>query len=389
MVDTVNVPGTAVPGTSVAKFPRLTKDGAGDIYLSWIEDGKVPAVHVARYSLFTSKWTELPIAVQDSSLFVNWADFPQISINESGRVYIQYLKVQDPAQPYAYHLWQKAFSPQTKQWTAAIRLHQDSSATEHGFISSVAIGPEVHSIWLDGRKYGTSKSDEPHHEHGSGEMTLRYRSVNNNGKLSKPQELDGRTCDCCNTALALLPNNGLIAVYRDRSDDEIRDIYFSRKIDDEWETPKPIAVDNWQIHGCPVNGPAVATQGRNVAVGWYSGAKGGRVQLIISNDGGNSWGTVIPVDSLNPTGRVQVAWLPKLKNSVGLITWTDKEGKLLARSFSTDTLSDKIHTIAKGLSDRKAGFPQLLSVNDTTFWLAYTKPDSGLGIKKLLINSGE
>ena len=49
---------------------------------------------------------------------------------------------------------------------------------------------------------------------------------------------------------------GPVAVYRDRSPEEIRDISVVRLVDGVWTEPAPVHADNWMIEGCPVNGPA-------------------------------------------------------------------------------------------------------------------------------------
>ena len=51
---------------------------------------------------------------------------------------------------------------------------------------------------------------------------------------------------------------------------EVRDIYIVRQINGSWSAPQAIYADNWQINGCPVNGPSVAADGRRVVVAWFT-----------------------------------------------------------------------------------------------------------------------
>ena len=60
--------------------------------------------------------------------------------------------------------------------------------------------------------------------------------------------------------------DGPIAVYRNRTDDEIRDIYVSRYEMGAWTVGKPVHNDGWHVEACPVNGPVVSAHGKDVTV---------------------------------------------------------------------------------------------------------------------------
>ena len=64
--------------------------------------------------------------------------------------------------------------------------------------------------------------------------------------------IDSSTCDCCQTDVAVSAN-GPIAVYRDRTHDEIRDIFVTRFEDGSWQPGERLHADNWEIPGCPVH----------------------------------------------------------------------------------------------------------------------------------------
>ena len=75
------------------------------------------------------------------------------------------------------------------------------------------------------------------------------------------------------TAVAMTARGPLLA-YRDRGDDEVRDIAVTRLENGGWTAPKPVHADGWKIDACPVAGPALAAAGDTVAVAWYSEAGG-------------------------------------------------------------------------------------------------------------------
>ena len=58
-------------------------------------------------------------------------------------------------------------------------------------------------------------------------MTLRATSYNIDGEILMDKLIDNKVCDCCQTDLGITKNNIPITVYRDRSENETRDIYYS------------------------------------------------------------------------------------------------------------------------------------------------------------------
>lgn len=118
-----------------------------------------------------------------------------------------------------------------------------------------------------------------------------------------------RVCECCPTAAAVTADGPIIA-YRDRSPDEIRDIYVSRLVSGKWSEPAAVHRDNWKIAAYPVNGPALSANGKKVATAWFT-AKGdvGHTFVAFSSDSGRSFNAPIQLDDASALGRVDVALL--------------------------------------------------------------------------------
>ena len=155
-------------------------------------------------------------------------------------------------------------------------------------------------------------------------MTLRGAMIGPNGELLEDTELDGRVCDCCNTTTAMT-SNGLIVAYRDRSHDEIRDIAVVRKIDGKWSEPKFVHADNWEIAGCPVNGPALDAMGSDVVLAWFTAADGeGEVRLSFSSDSGAEFEPFYRIDNGMATGRVDVELLDP---ETAAVIWMEPAGE--------------------------------------------------------------
>jgi hypothetical protein len=206
------------------------------------------------------------------------------------------------------------------------------------------------AIWLDGRKL----NDE-----GEGDMSLMYTTIRADGTLGTETALDGRTCECCQTSLTATPD-GLLAVYRDRSDKEVRDISIVRYANGRWSQPEPLSKDGWEIDGCPVNGPAISSSGRNVAVAWFTAPnEKPAVHVLISNDSGKTFGKSVKVDDGNPVGRVDVVSLP---SGGALASWVERSSQgvqLRARQIEAGGVAGSSITVSGTSGVRSGGFPRM------------------------------
>ena len=146
-------------------------------------------------------------------------------------------------------------------------------------------------VWLDGRNMAPSE-----HGHGSGEMSLFTTSLGRDLNLGVEVSLDSRICECCPTAAATIKGNTIIA-YRDRSENEVRNIQIRRFSNGEWEPSFAVNDDGWMIPGCPVNGPELAVYEDKLAIAWYTAPNGeAKVNLAFSEDMGLSFSEPIRID---------------------------------------------------------------------------------------------
>jgi hypothetical protein len=209
-------------------------------------------------------------------------------------------------------------------------------------------------------------------------MTLRYAAIDADGKLSDEAELDPRVCECCQTSAART-SDGIITVYRDRSDNEIRDIYVVTGQQQKWNSPRPVHNDNWQINGCPVNGPSLATRNQQVVVAWYTGVNNApRVKVAFSTDAGRTFGAPIDVDEGDAQGRVDVVLLPDGSALVCWLAGTADGGAIKVRRVKPDGTLDNSALVATSDIMRSSGFPRMaLLGNEVHFaWTEYGKPSN-------------
>jgi hypothetical protein len=229
----------------------------------------------------------------------------------------------------------------------------------------------VAAVWLDGRNF----TEDGHST--ANEMTLRYTRVGPDGGLGEEQLLDGRICDCCQTAVALT-SRGPVVFYRGRSLDEIRDIWMVRQVDGAWSEPEAVHRDGWEIAACPVNGPAAAAEGERVAVAWFTAAHDtARVNVAFSDDAGARFGAPVRVDGGAPLGRVGVQLLP---DGSALVSWLergrDEQARVQVRRVAADGTPGPTQTVAESTGARSSGFPRMVRSGDRVVfaWTAAGEP---------------
>ncbi|MEO1595832.1 MAG: sialidase family protein [Pseudomonadota bacterium] len=341
------------PAAAGSGMPHLAPGADGSAVLSWLEpDGNGHRLRFA--TLADDDWREAATVARGENWFVNWADFPSVA-PIAGDFWAAHWLVKRPGGTYAYDVAVALSDDRGATWSPALTPHTDGTATEHGFVSLYPDGDAVGALWLDGREMMAESG------HGSGPMTLRSAQIDGDGALRQENVVDGKVCDCCQTDVAV-GGAGLVAAYRDRSDDEIRDIYVARSIGGRWQPGSPVARDNWRIPGCPVNGPAIAAAGDRVAVAWFTGANDqARVKVAMSTDGGETFGAPVIIDDDAPVGRVDVVLLDD--GSVVTSWMAPSEGSagaVMARLVRSDgTLTDP-KIVAGATLARRAGFPQML-----------------------------
>lgn len=339
---------------------------------TWFEprEGDRKALRIAERS--DGRWSAPATVAERDNFFVNWADFPSAVETSDGRWIVHWLE-KTATKSYAYHVRTVTSADRGRSWSEPVTVHADRSPTEHGFVAMLARttgGADL--VWLDGRQTADTAV--------KGAMALYAGSLDRAGKVAGETMLDGRVCDCCQTALART-SEGLIAVYRDRSDQEVRDISAVRQVKGRWSEPVKVAADGWVYRACPVNGPSIAADGRRVSVAWFTGADGTpRVKLARSPDAGATFGAPIQIDDGNPLGRTDVELLP---DGSALVTWLEIVGDQAEWRVKRMGAGGKVigrWTVGSAPRTRQAGFARsALSGGD--LFVAWTAPGPGGGVR--------
>lgn len=364
---------TGPPGSGE---PNLAATRDGRVVLTWLEPLGADS-HALRVAVREPDgWSEPSDVVSGEAFFVNWADFPSLTVLDDRTWLVHWLETTAET-PYAYHVKLAFSQDEGASWSEPLVPHRDSSATEHGFASVVPWGLSGAAlIWLDGRGMGAV---DPTHGEPVGDMMLRFTTVTRGGELSDDVAIDPRVCECCATALART-GRGLLAAYRDRSPEEIRDIAVTRYERGTWSEPVVVAEDGWHITGCPVNGPQLAASGDAAVLAWFTAAgERPRVHISFSTDGGRSWRAPVQVDDGSPLGRVDVVMMVDGSAVVGWLEATGAGAEVRARRFTARGSRGRSYIVGGTDSARAAGFPRMVRVADETLF-AWTVPERGIRV---------
>lgn len=182
---------------------------------------------------------------------------------------------------------------------AEMRLHDDDSPVEHAFASgsSDAEG-RLDLIWLDGR------------DSLDNDLTaLTHRAWSGQG-LQPEHILDSNVCACCSTAISRSTfsdgEERLAVAYRDRTEQEIRDISLTVRRRGVWAEPITVHRDGWHIAGCPVNGPALDDTETGWVVAWFTAADSRPKVSVAFADDESPFDAPIVIDDGSPAGQTGV-----------------------------------------------------------------------------------
>ncbi|MEP1033155.1 exo-alpha-sialidase [Ekhidna sp.] len=364
---TSNLKSLEAPSGSNTSLPYLTKGGDNFLYMSWVEKRDSGWIDLKYSVLKEGAWQVSEVIASGKDWFVNWADYPMMAVDNQGNMVAHYL-AKSSAGTYSYDV-NVVFKPEGRQWSDPIVPHDDHTPTEHGFATLLPNNDGSFLLtWLDGRNTGGGDHDTHDGHGGGGAMTIRTATLGMNGILSNEAELDSRVCDCCQTGGAMT-SNGPVIVYRDRSEEEVRDMSFVRMMENEWTAPSSINTDGWKINGCPVNGPRIATFDNTAAVAWFTAADGiAQVKVAFLGDSDKSFQEPIIIDDTGSVGRVDVVM--KDEDSA-IVSWLDLDDETpyikYIQVFKDGKMGDTKIVSATSAS-RGSGFPQMEMVNGVLFF---------------------
>ncbi len=348
-----------LPAPANAAQPNLSQAPNGDLVLSWME--RIPSGgHRLKMSAYSpqGKWSAPTMIAEGKNFFVNWADFPATQFLADGSLWAHNLE-KNGVGTYAYDVILRRSIDKGKTWSKPMRVNTPVQA-EHGFVSLWPWSKNQLGVaWLDGGATVSTKAMSAH-DHGGGMMTLRAAVIDTKMQNKQEWQLDASVCDCCQTKTTL-SSRGPVVVYRNRTENEIRDIYTTRYDGKRWTTPVRVHADEWKMPACPVNGPAIAARQNKVWVAWFTAATQPSVRIAHSKNAGDSFEPMREVASQNVQGRVDIL---ADANSVWLSWMEEKTGtqSVWLAQYTHDLKTEKQRFSLPAVigSGRATGFPRMV-----------------------------
>ena len=118
-------------------------------------------------------------------------------------------------------------------------------------------GGTPHILWLDHRGLA-ARPKMAHDHHGDGADMAQFSGLYYSTGAGE-RELAKGVCYCCKVAFAAGTDGSLFAAWRHVYKGNIRDIAFAASRDGgrTFSAPSRVSEDNWQLAGCPDDGPAI------------------------------------------------------------------------------------------------------------------------------------
>ena len=345
------------PAGPASAQPFLTASSRG-VVLSWFES--VQGHSILKFASRTAGgWSASRTIASGEDFFQNWADVPSVVRMSNGTLAVHWLR-RNSAHGAGYDVELATSSDDGQTWSKAISPHHDGTKTQHGFVSLFEMtggATPLGLVWLDGRVTTPAKDPD---DDAVGEMTLRSARYDASWQQLADDGVDPRVCDCCPTAAASTAD-GVVVAYRNRSADEIRDIYVTRLADGKWSEPSAVHNDGWKIDGCPVNGPAVSASGRDVAVAWFTAPQEqGHAFVAFSSDSARTFQNPIRVDDEGSFGRVAVVLMPDGSAVVSWIELANRQATFRIRRVGRDGSRSAAVTVVDVGAGRGTSYPRMV-----------------------------
>jgi len=344
------------PAGPASAQPFLTASSRG-VVLSWFEN--VQGQSILKFASRTAGgWSASRKIASGEDFFLNWADVPSVVRLTNGTLVAHWLRRNSP-RGAGYDVELATSSDDGQNWSKPISPHHDGTKTQHGFVSLFEMpgATPLGLVWLDGRL--TTPAADPDDD-AVGEMTLRSARYDASWQQQADDGVDLRVCDCCPTSAAST-SDGVVVAYRNRSADEIRDIYVTRLVNGKWSEPAVVHNDGWKIDGCPVNGPAVSANGKDVVVAWFAAPQDqGHSFVAFSQDSGGTFGQPIRVDDEGSFGRMAVAMMPDGSAVVSWIELASGQAAFKIRRIGRDGSRSAAATVVDVGARRGTSYPRMV-----------------------------
>ncbi len=282
---------------------------------------------------------------------------------------------------------------------ASVAVHPEGLAGARGWMSiAIDDANAVHVAWLDGRnaapkpvapKSAAAKPASGHQHHGGGgdsRQDLYYSVFRPDGTQTETQ-VATHVCFCCKTAVVTDGSGHASIAWRHIFPNDLRDIAF-RTVGDAAATSEAarISEDQWQLKGCPDDGPAMVREpGGRVHLAWptmVSGERPSKGVFYAYTDDGRTFSQRVRLDAGAASASHPQLALTGSNELVAL--WDeprDNSRTVFLRRRSPDGRWNPIEILH---DDAAAYYPAAASVPGATVivWASATTPRPTIGVQR-------
>ncbi len=271
-----------------------------------------------------------------------------------------------------------------RTFAAAVTLHESSITGARGW-QGLTTGRDgvVHAVWLDGRHAAPSAGGHKQHggkgqtggQHGTSHQgaprqDLYAAVIGKDGTITE-SHVARDVCFCCKTAVGVAAGGRVDVVWRHIFPASMRDVAMSSSTDGGRTFGQPVRVseDNWQLSGCPDDGPAMAIDARGAShVVWPTLVNDSVPQKAIFHSSTTDGRTFTPRTRLSASDQEDAAHPQIAADEVGNVAavWDEQSGgrrTIVLRTSRAGT--------------REFGAPRVLNVRDSAFHPVIAGLDKG------------
>lgn len=249
----------------------LSEDEKMNPVVSWVEvdsKSKEKAFYFARLDADTGQFGKpMSIPIQQNAS-IHEEGMPKIAVKGDGSLFALYETSEPPKEGERWGLGDVRYIQSFddgKTWTApksvAPNDYKAYKSSSFSGLSRLSNG-EIGIAWL------STSADEAYKG-----RPIKFAKTEGKEGLTTPIVIDKHACECCRIAMDNYGDSGLIMAYRSLRGDNIRDIAIAKSENNgnSFDTPNSFTGDNWQINGCPHNGPSIVASEHQFYVTWFTG----------------------------------------------------------------------------------------------------------------------
>ena len=262
-------------GPKILTLESSPESGAESIYLTQDSQNQPVAVWTEKvqgsdqFQVLFSRWDgkqfskPLTIPMKENPK-VSSESIPKLIFKPSGEMLLFYeIKIPHPTNDRISHINYQISKDEGNTWSDPLLVHSDDSPDKGHSFFDIALLPdgEIGAVWLDTVLI-------------QGGRSVLFSKTNSQNMFGKESVVDSLACQCCRTALYADPSGLISVVYRDILPGSIRDISLatSRDAGATFSNSISFSFDQWNLEGCPHNGPDVVSDGQKIYATWFTGA---------------------------------------------------------------------------------------------------------------------